>query len=254
MLNTVEYGVETERPTLIIAHGLFGSARNWGVIAKRLSSDRRVLAVDMRNHANSFRDPDHSYRALASDLAAVARATGRPVDLLGHSMGGKAAMVAALCEPDLFHKLIVADIAPVTYSHTQMPILHAIERLDLSRLKNRQDADRHLSADLPDKAVRAFILQSLDLSGDTPKWTLNVEVLIDQMPQIMGFPTLEAAFEKPALFLSGGDSTYVTPDSRGKIKALFPQAKFVKILNAGHWLHAEQPRAFEDACRAFLNA
>ncbi|MEM6477883.1 MAG: alpha/beta fold hydrolase [Pseudomonadota bacterium] len=246
MLNTIEYG-QGGTP-LVIAHGLFGSARNWGVIAKRMARDRRVICVDMRNHAGSFWSPDMSYGAMADDLAEVIAPLGR-ADLLGHSMGGKAAMVAALKGAPL-RRLVIADIAPVPYTHTQTPMIDAMERLDLSEIDTRSQADEALAAEIDAPGIRAFLLQSLDVKARA--WRLNLAALRDQMPEIIGFPRLSAAHHGPALFLSGSASDYVTPKARPAIKALFPGAQFAKIPGAGHWLHAEKPREFEAALSVFL--
>lgn len=235
---------------LIIAHGLFGSGRNWGVIAKRLSDTRRVFNVDMRNHAGSFHDPDHSYGALANDLAKVIDAVGGRADLIGHSMGGKASMVAALSGAGI-RRLIVADIAPVAYGHTQMHLIDAMEAIDLAAIETRRDADAALATSVNDPGVRAFLLQSLDIKEK--RWDLNLATLRDQMPLILGFPEVAGAFENPTLFLAGATSDYITRGARPKIKAHFPAARFAKIPDVGHWLHAEKPRDFEAAARVFLD-
>ncbi|MEM1375714.1 MAG: alpha/beta fold hydrolase [Pseudomonadota bacterium] len=248
MLRTLEFG-ETGRP-LVIAHGLFGSARNWGVIAKRMAAHRRVICVDMRNHAGSFWSDDMSYEAMAGDLAQVLEPLDG-ADLLGHSMGGKAAMVAALKGAPL-RRLIVADIAPVIYTHTQMPLIDAMEALDLASIATRADADAALSARVEDATVRAFLLQSLDVRAG--RWLLNLPALRANMDAIIGFPDVSTAAEVPAFFLSGAASDYVQPDARATIKALFPAARFARIPGAGHWLHAEKPREFEAAVTAFLDA
>jgi pimeloyl-ACP methyl ester carboxylesterase len=134
---------------LLIAHGLFGSGRNWGVIAKRLSNHRRVIALDMRNHGASPWHEDHSYHALAADIAEVATQLDQPVDLLGHSMGGKTAMVAALSGVPV-RRLIVADIAPVGYSHSQQPVIDAMQSVPLEDISSRAEADQALSAHIED--------------------------------------------------------------------------------------------------------
>ena len=123
MLNTLTYGTDTAHPPLMIVHGLFGSARNWNVIARRMSETRRVICPDMRNHGNSFWADGHSYEDMAADLSGVIKAHGGTVDLVGHSMGGKAAMVLALSEPRQVSRLLVADIAPVAYSHSQQQFI-----------------------------------------------------------------------------------------------------------------------------------
>ena len=244
MLNTVTYDGPAGTP-LLIAHGLFGSARNWGVIAKRLSETRPVITVDMRNHGLSPWYNSHSYSDLADDLAQV---IDQPMDVLGHSMGGKAAMVLALENPHLINRLIVADIAPVGYGHSQMGPIEAMRRVDLNTVESRSDAKEQLG-DL-EPGVADFLLQSLDMKEKC--WRLNLDVLSADMDKIIGFPDISGQFDGPTLFLSGGTSDYVQRDARPQIKALFPNAKFAKIPGAGHWLHAEKPREFGAAVSAFL--
>jgi esterase len=242
------------QPALLIVHGLFGSARNWRVVAQHLADTRAVVTVDLRNHGESPRDADHSYPAMAADLAAVISATGAPMDVLGHSMGGKAAMMLALTEPDLIRRLIVADIAPVAYAHDNTGHVAAMQALSLDNLTTRAEADRRLAADVPDPGLRAFFLQSLDLKSTPPRWRLNLPVLGDQMPLIVGWPDVAGQFEHPTLFLTGGKSLYVTAEHRPLIRALFPKARFARLPRAGHWLHADSPRAFEETVAVFLTA
>ena len=241
-------------PPLIIAHGLFGSARNWGVIARRLADTRDVFAVDMRNHGASLHSPAHSYPDLAADLAQVIAHIGAPVDLLGHSMGGKASMQLALTNGALLRRLIVADIAPVAYSHDQTRHIDAMQSIDLASISTRAQADALLAPRVTDPALRAFFLQSLDLRTSPALWRLNLSALRDQMEFIIGWPETEGQFTGPTLFLTGANSHYVQPEHRPKIQAQFPKARFAKLADAGHWLHAEKPREFEETVRAFLNA
>ena len=252
MLEMQTYGTDTVLPPILIAHGLFGSARNWGVIAKRLSATRRVVSVDMRNHGQSPWTDSHSYPDLAGDLAEVVATSGGPVDVIGHSMGGKAAMVFANAQPDMVRRLLVADIAPIAYTHSQQSMITAMRSINLSQVKTRGDADRQLAHVLDEPSVRAFLLQSLDVKAQ--EWRLNLDVLEKDMGLIVGFPQLQGQFDGPTLFLSGAMSDYVLPDHRGIIKELFPKAKHAKIPQAGHWLHAEKPREFEAAALAFLSA
>lgn len=242
-------------PTLLVAHGLYGSGRNWGVIARRLADRREVVAVDMRNHGDSPRFPTQGYPDMAGDLAEVIQSLGPgPVDLLGHSMGGKAAMQLALTRPDLIRRLVVADIAPVAYSHDQTRNAQAMASLDLDRITTRIEADAALAQRIDDPALRAFFLQSLDLRQHPPRWKLNLAVLEAEMPKITGWPGTDGVFDRPALFLTGADSHYVRPEHRETIRTLFPKARFAKIPGAGHWLHAEKPREFEETVRIFLEA
>lgn len=243
-----------QQPALMIVHGLFGSARNWGVIARHLAQSRDVIAVDQRNHGLSPRANSQSYNDMADDLAAVIAHLGAPMDVLGHSMGGKAAMVLALRTPDLIRRLVVADIAPVAYAHDNARHIDAMLAMPLAGLTSRSEADLRLAQTVPDPALRAFFLQSLDLKADPPIWRLNLPALADQMPLIVGWPEVSGSFPHATLFLTGGKSDYVLPAHRAIIRSLFPKARFAKLPDAGHWLHAEAPRAFEETVEVFLNA
>ncbi len=252
MLVTQIHGVATALPPLLIVPGLFGSARNWGVIARRLAQTRQVIAVDMRNHGASAWAETQGYDDMAADLAEVIAAQGGRADVLGHSMGGKASMMLALTRGEMVDRLIVADIAPVAYAHSQSHLIRAMRGLDLSGLQARSEADRRLSATVEDASTRAFLLQSLDLKASPPRWRLNLDVLEAEMARIVGWPDPPGRFEGPALFLSGALSQYVTPEARPAIKAQFPAARFAKIPGAGHWLHADKPREVEAAVEVFL--
>lgn len=257
MLATLHHpaATATDAPPLVIAHGLYGSGRNWGVIARRLADTRDVVAVDMRNHGESPRAASQSYPDMAADLAEVIETLGQPTDLLGHSMGGKAAMQLALTQGHLLRRLVVADIAPVAYNHDQSQHIHAMRALDLTGLTTRGEADRRLQATVPDPGLRAFFLQSLDLKAEGgPRWRLNLDVLEAEMAKIVGWPGTDGVFEGPALFLTGSESTYVKPEYRDAIRTQFPKARFAKLPGAGHWLHADRPREFEAAVRVFLTA
>ena len=249
MLSKLTYPSDAAGTPLLIAHGLYGSARNWGVVAKRLSAGRPVTSVDMRNHGESPWQDSQSYPDMATDLASV---IDERMDVLGHSMGGKAAMVLALAHPEKVRKLIVADIAPVAYSHTQMPMIDAMRAIDLADVEKRSDADQQLATRVEDPGIRAFLLQSLDVREK--RWRLNLDVLAREMDRIVGFPEVEGVFDGPVLFLSGAESDYVLREHRDRIRTLFPKAVFAKIPGAGHWLHAEKPREFEAAVDAFLSA
>ena len=252
MLNRIVHGIETEKPPVVIAHGLYGSGRNWGVIARRLADSRQVIAVDMRNHGDSAWTETHSYPEMAEDLAEVMGALGRPADLVGHSMGGKAAMMLALTHPGVLRRLVVADIAPVTYTHSQLPYIHAMRAVDLGQVTRRSEAESQLAEQGVGASLQSFFTQSLDIAGK--RWKLNLDALERAMPDIMGFPETAASWDGSALFLTGAESDYVGPEHRETIRARFPRARFAKIPGAGHWLHAEKPREFEASVRAFLDA
>lgn len=253
MLASTLTGTATDAPPLLIAHGLFGSARNWNVIAKRLSDARQVISVDMRNHGQSPRAPSQDYAGMAGDLAEVIDAHGGRADVLGHSMGGKAAMMLALTQPDLLRRLVVADIAPVAYRHNQVHLIDAMRSVDLDKVQTRRDADDAMRTDVPEDGVRAFLLQSLDVKARA--WRLNLDVLEADMEKVTGWPEgVTGQFDGPTLMLSGAQSDYVLKEYRDEIRAHFPAARFARIPGAGHWLHADRPREFEAAIRTFLDA
>ena len=156
----------------------------------------------------------------------------------------------ALIRPELVRRLIIADIAPVNYGHDQTQHIKNMRQVDLSQVKKHSDATEQLAKHISDPLLQSFFTQSLDITSSA--WRLNLDTLERDMPDILAFPEMDAAFAKPTLFLSGADSDYVTPAYRPTIRRLFPKAKFAKIPNAGHWLHADAPRALEASVRAFL--
>ena len=190
MLNYSIFGEPSTKPKLLIVHGLFGSGRNWRAIARHFSRDRQIITVDMRNHGDSFWDDDNSYSAMAQDLADVINHIGAPVDLLGHSMGGKASMVLAFKHPKMINRMIIADISPVAYKHDQVSNVKIMQSLPLGTITNRSQADEILAHDINEPSVRAFFLQSLKLSKDGHSWQLNLDVLAKDMGKIVGFPEI----------------------------------------------------------------
>lgn len=253
MLATAVSGPDAAFPLLIV-HGLFGSARNWAGMARRLSDRARVIAVDLRNHGDSFHDPVHDYPAMAEDLARVIAEAGGQADVMGHSMGGKAAMVLALHHPERVRTLAVADIAPVSYAHTQLPLVEAMQAMDLTGIARRSEADRRLSGSVPSAALRAFLLQSLEAGPEGARWKLNLPALAANMPAIMGFPDIDGWFQGPVGFISGANSDYVRVEHQARIWALFPHHRHIQVPGAGHWLHADNPDGFEAALRRVLSS
>lgn len=254
-LNTIISGENHGLPPVLLVHGLFGSAKNLGGLARRLDDHRKVISVDMRNHGDSPHDADHSYPALARDLAAIIADHGGIADIVGHSMGGKAAMALALNHPEMLRRLAVLDIAPVAYRHSQQEYIDAMQGLDLAGVKLRSEADRRLAETVNDPGVRAFLLQSVDLKADPPRWKLNLPVLSDQMGLLTGWPEglPKGSFTGPALFLAGAASDYAsTGKNADAIHSYFPQAELRYIAGCGHWLHAEEPKLVADAVADFL--
>lgn len=246
-------GPEGTLPILLV-HGLFGQGRNLGAQARRLAQARRVVTVDLRNHGDSPHDACADYPALAGDLAQLIADLGGRVDLVGHSMGGKAAMVLALTQGALVRRLVVMDIAPLPYAHDQTPHIDAMESLDLAGLARRSQADAALAARVPDPGVRAFLLQNLDFKASPPAWKPNLAALRAQMPRIVGWPEdlPKGGFEGPVMALRGARSDYVGPEGEAALRAHFPQVRLVTLKDAGHWLHADAPEAVAETLAAFL--
>ena len=250
MLNYMTFGDEKSPPVMIV-HGLYGSGRNWGIIAKRLSDHFFVITVDLRNHGDSPWSDTHNYDVMADDLVEVINSLNIKPNIIGHSMGGKAAMVLALKRPNLVRNLIIADIAPVKYEHDQSQFIEAMQKVDLSKVEKRSDATLALSKFVEDKSLQNFFTQSLDIKAK--RWKLNLKVLRSEMSEILSFPKIESEFSGHSLFLKGEKSDYIKSEHRKLIKSLFTKARFATFKEAGHWLHAEKPREFESAARLFFS-
>jgi esterase len=241
--------------SVVLLHGLFGSARNFGAVQQQLARRCRVIALDLRNHGASPHDGDMRYAAMAADvLQTLDGLAALPATLLGHSMGGKVAMQAALTQPDAVARLIVADIAPVAYPPHHRAIAEAMAALPLSPGMTRAQAGSALSEAVPDAAMRAFLLQNLEL-GAAPAWRIGLTEIIAALPVIEGWQTpADARYGGSTIFMAGAASDYIRAEHRPAIRALFPNARFVTLKNAGHWLHAENPSGFVAVVEAFLTA
>jgi esterase len=242
-------------PPLVLLHGLFGSARNFGSVQRELAAHRRTIALDLRNHGSSPHDADMRYGSMATDVLRTLDAmSALPATLLGHSMGGKAAMQAALMQPDAVARLIVADIAPVPNPPHLRPVAEAMASLRLVPGMTRAEADAALADAVPEGGMRAFLLQNLQF-GRTPHWRIGLQEIIAGFADIEAWDASPGAqYSGPTLFIAGAGSHYIKPEHRPIIRALFPRARFVTLKNAGHWLHADNPSGFVAVVEAFLTA
>ena len=250
---------ETGSPIILI-HGLFGSGANWRSVARELSEDHIVYLLDLRNHGASPHFPSHTYVELASDIQELVISEGlQDYILCGHSMGGKAVMVNALMS-DMFvdnqlRGIVIYDIAPIPYEHSHSDNLAALMALDLSAIESRADADKKLKASIPDNATRLFLLQSLAKDGNMFYWKLNLPVLKDYMADIIGFPTglvVDKQCIIPALFLYGGNSSFVKNDYHQVINQFFPNARLEKLENASHWVHIDERDKLIKSTKQFI--
>ena len=244
-------------PPLVLLHGLFGMARNLGGIARALAPTHRVIALDLRNHGASPHGSPADYPTMAADvLHTLSHMNALPAAVMGHSMGGKVAMELALTHHDAVSRLAISDIAPVRYPPRNSPILAAMRAIPLHPGLTRAEADAALAAAQPDPAIRAFLLQNLRLhDADTngPTWRAGLAEIEASLPAIEGWePPAGAPYPGPTLFIAGANSHYILPEHRPTIRALFPAARFVTIKNAGHWIHADNPAAFNAVLQTFL--
>lgn len=250
----LNYQIQGDGKPLLILHGLFGMLQNWGAQTKALADQFQVITVDMRDHGRSPHSDAISYALMAADLRLLIADLGYDkVDLLGHSMGGKAAMQLA-CEPDTpIERLIVADIAPVSYPNHHSNVFAGLNAVDTHTLKSRQEADRILADHIPEASVRAFLLTNLFRDGDHFGWRMNLDLLGRQYDQISRAPELQQPFSGPTLFIKGGNSDYIVPAYQQEILRWFPGAGYKIIAGTGHWPHAEKPELFTSLVRRFLS-
>ncbi|UTW14164.1 alpha/beta fold hydrolase [Marinobacterium rhizophilum] len=238
---------------LLILHGLFGSLDNWGSQAKALADDYRVISIDLRNHGRSPHDNEMSYAAMAQDLVELMDNLGIDSALvLGHSMGGKAAMQLALTAPERVSKLIVVDIAPVQYPDHHSDVFSGLQSIDLATVTSRSDAEKQLSLRVDDAMVRAFLLRNLyRTEAGQFDWRFNLQALHSGYPNISAPPT-GTPYTGPCLFIKGGDSEYIQASHRDAILELFPAAGYKVVEGTGHWPHAQKPALMTRLIRNFL--
>jgi len=265
-LHTLALG---DRGSLVVfAHGLFGQGRNWNQIGKALAhpsgahADRadahRVLLVDLPHHGRSAWADHFDYLQVAEQVAQLLDA-GDPAALVGHSLGGKVAMVLALRHPELVERLCVVDVSPVTYDHLSQfeRYVAAMKGLDLDSLSRRSDADQALAESVRDATVRGFLLQNLRRDGDGWRWQVNLDVLGAALPEIGGWPEQQLAgtppYQGPVLWVAGARSDYITPAYAEAMERWFPSTRRVTVKDAGHWVHSEQPEVFLQILRRFLD-
>jgi len=241
-----------EGPPLVILHGLFGSSDNWFTIGRQLSAHFTVYLVDQRNHGQSPHLPSHTFNDLAGDLKEFIdnRALQR-CSIIGHSMGGKAALLFGNLHPHQVEKLVVVDISPFAYDRngerlgqvSHALVIGAMQQLNLTELSTREQADTQLSLHIQSAPVRQFILKNLKRTEGGFEWVLNTEALALNLPAMYeGVTELnQTAPSFPLLFIRGARSGYLNDEHLSAIMHVYPHAQIVEIADAGHWVHAEKP-------------
>jgi len=239
---------------VILLHGMLGSSDNWHHIVQRLAERFQVFNLDQRNHGRSPHSDEMNYPLMAGDLENffVARRIESAV-VIGHSMGGKTAMQFALEFPGRVEKLVVADMSPRAYAPAHDRIFAALLGLDLSTLRSRQQAEAALAPDIPDLALRRFLLKNLGRdAGGRFLWKINLRSVVKNYRHLRAPIERPDPFTKPALFIRGGKSDYINPQDEPLIRELFPQSKIQTLPSASHWVHADQPEEFMRLVLGFL--
>ena len=242
---------------LFIFHGLFGRGRNWQTFSKILTKNENliVITVDLRNHGGNEFKKNHSYSLMMDDVIELFNYLDiKKTNILGHSMGGKLAMLLTLSQPEYVNKLIVADIAPVDYPVEQQNIVDSLLDLNLDLITSRTQADQLLSNSIKEKFIRTFLIKNLELCENKYRWSINLLAIKEAMNNLRSFPFPQKIknVEHETLCIYGQNSDYVTKENANAFSNFFLNRSFVEIENAGHYLHVEQPKKFYEALINFL--
>lgn len=247
--------IEGEGKPFIIMHGFLGMSDNWKTLAGQyVEAGFQVHILDLRNHGRSFHSDEWSYEAMVQDVFEYCQGNNlTQIDMLGHSMGGKVAMLFATTHPEMVDKLIVADIGPKMYKQHHQDILAGLNAVDFSVKPSRNDVEEIVSQYVSDFGTRQFLLKNLYWKEPGQlAFRFNLEVFNNNLDAI-GKPLADGlTFDKPTLFIRGGNSGYVPDSDIDEIRKHFPDLKVETIPNAGHWLHAENPKMFFELTTAFL--
>ena len=246
--------IKGEGKPLLILHGYFGMSDNWKTLGNQFSEEYQVHLIDQRNHGRSFHEDEFNYEVLVEDLYAyIQHYQLEKVHIIGHSMGGKTAMLFAVTYPDLVDKLIIVDISPRMYQPHHNAILAGLNSIDFSVQNTRTLVDKKLAELIPEFGVRQFLLKNVYwVEKGQLGYRFNLESLTDNNPAIGEALPSFTVFENKTLFLKGEKSNYITIEEEPIIEAHFPNSKIVEIKNAGHWLHAENPKLFYAEVSNFL--
>ncbi|MCF8715368.1 alpha/beta fold hydrolase [Joostella atrarenae] len=240
---------------LLILHGFLGMSDNWKTLGKKYADEGfEVHLLDLRNHGKSFHSDDFSYELMVEDVVKYTTSKNlSQVNIIGHSMGGKVAMLLAVSHPDVVKRLLIADIAPKYYPPHHQTIINGLKSLDFNKITTRTEADEALSNYINDWGTRQFLLKNLYWkTKDKLAFRFNLPVLENAQEEIGETLPAQKTFDGKTLFLRGSKSEYISPNDKDLIKTHFPIANLETIDNAGHWLHAENPKQFFEKSISFL--
>ena len=239
---------------LLIIHGFLGMGDNWKTLGNKFSENYEVHLIDQRNHGRSFFDDEFNYEVLVDDLLQyIHHHQLKKVIILGHSMGGKTAMLFAVTHPEKVKRIIIADIGPKFYPRHHDFILEGLNAIDFSIQKSRNEVEDVLKNYISEWGIRQFLLKNVYWkTKEQLAFRFNLSALIENIDEIgTALPSM-TVFEGKVLFLKGGNSGYITDDDITLIKAHFPKAEIKTVKNAGHWLHAENPKDFYNYVIEFI--
>ena len=245
---------DPQHPALVILHGLLGSSDNWQTLAKQYAETHQVHLLDARNHGRSPHDPVHTYSAMAADVVGYLDAAGlERARIMGHSMGGKTALLLGLQHPDRVERLIIADMAARAYPIHHQPIFDALLSVDLTGAADREAVEAHIASRLGDPSIVAFLMKGLRrLKTGGYAWRANLPVLEAALGEVVGAIPLSIN-TLPTLAIYGTRSSYVNETDLEAFDSAFMQFESHGIEGAGHWLHAERPEEFFEVTSRFLN-
>ncbi|WP_367160784.1 alpha/beta fold hydrolase [Kozakia baliensis] len=255
LLNVIErrpLQADTRLPVVFL-HGLFGRARNMGFLQRQASQTRRALALDLRNHGESPHGPMDYPKMVEDVLETLEAHNALPAVLIGHSMGGKLAMIAALQHPEQVAALLVADMAPARTGYGQSTLAEKMLHLKFPPFLDRKAATTLLEKLIDKRDVRDLMLQNVRL-GQNPGWEIGLPEIMASMPNIENWPYMPEghAYDGLTLFIRGEHSPYIGPQHQAVMNRLFPRHRLETLPNVGHWLHAEDPKGFSKLMMKFL--
>lgn len=244
-----------EGKPLLILHGYFGMSDNWRTLGNQFSEDFEVHLLDQRNHGRSFHSEEFTYEALVDDLYQyIQHHELENINLIGHSMGGKTAMLFAATYPEIVEKLIIVDISPKEYKPHHNAILAGLNSVDFTTQNSRSLVDEQLKKYIPELGVRQFLMKNLYWrEKGVLDFRFNLDSLTKNNPEVGKALPSSVVFNKETLFLKGEKSGYILPEEQMIIDKHFPNNKVVEIKKAGHWLHAENPDDFYKEVFKFLS-
>ncbi|TRX04253.1 alpha/beta fold hydrolase [Flavobacterium gawalongense] len=239
---------------LLILHGFLGMSDNWKTLGTQFASDFQVHILDLRNHGRSLHSEEFSYEIMVRDVFEYCQAHNlENINIIGHSMGGKVAMLLATTHPELVDKLIVADIGPKFYPQHHQDILAGLNAVDFSKKPSRNEVEEIMAKYIPDFGTRQFLMKNLYWQEPGQlAFRFNLAVFNTKMDEIGVSLQENLVFEKPTLFIRGGNSNYILDSDFENIKHHFPNSSIETISNVGHWLHAENPTEFYQKVSSFL--